>query len=77
MHSTDAITIHRATLEHGDGILECLRSAFAPYEHNYTKVAFEDTVLTRASLPRRIDEMAVFVALDHSGRVIAPSPALC
>jgi N-acetylglutamate synthase-like GNAT family acetyltransferase len=70
MTSPDEITIHRATLEHADGILECLRSAFAPYEHNYTKVAFEDTVLTRETLPRRLDEMTVFVALDRSGRVI-------
>jgi N-acetylglutamate synthase-like GNAT family acetyltransferase len=70
MNSPDEIIIHRATLEHADGILECLRSAFAPYEHNYAKVAFEDTVLTRETLPRRLDEMTVFVALDRSGRVI-------
>jgi GNAT superfamily N-acetyltransferase len=70
MSSTDPITIHRAALEQADGILECLRSAFAPYEHNYTKVAYEDTVLTQQTLPRRLDEMTVFVALDRSGRVI-------
>jgi ribosomal protein S18 acetylase RimI-like enzyme len=67
--SKDAITIHRATLEHADGILECLRSAFAPYEHSYTKVAFEDTVLTPESIPRRLLDMTVFVALDRSARV--------
>ena len=70
MSSIDAVTIHRATVQHADGILECLRLAFAPYEHGYSSAAYEDTVLTRESLLRRLDEMAVFVALDHSGCVV-------
>jgi GNAT superfamily N-acetyltransferase len=68
--SDNAITIHRASLQHGDGILECLRSAFASYEHNYTRIAYEDTVMTLESLPRRLDDMTVFVALDRSTRVV-------
>ena len=69
MSSFDAITIQRATVQHADGILECLRSAFAPYEHYYTAVAY-DTVLTRETLLRRLDPMTVFVALDRTGRVV-------
>ena len=70
MTFTDAITILRATPEHADGILECLRSAFGPYQHNYTQTAFEDTVLTPETIFRRLDEMTVFVALDRSGSVV-------
>jgi GNAT superfamily N-acetyltransferase len=70
MTLADGITIHRATLEHADGILECLRSAFAPYQHNYTQTAFEDTVLTPETIPRRLEQMTVFVALDRSGNVV-------
>ncbi len=64
------ITIRRATIEDADGILECLRAAFAPYEPNYSKKAFEDTVLTHESYRRRLDEMAVFVAVAESGHVV-------
>lgn len=70
MASADAITIQRATDQHADGILDCLRSAFAPYEHNYTAAGYEDTVLKRESLLRRLNDMTVLVALDHSGRVV-------
>jgi len=70
MNSIAAISIRRATLEDADGILDCLRAAFAPYEHNYSKAAYEDTVLTRESFVRRLDEMAVFAAVDESGRVV-------
>lgn len=63
-------TIRSAGLADASGILGCLRSAFAPYEQQYTTVAFEDTVLTRESLPRRLEEMTVFVAVDDSGRVV-------
>lgn len=70
MSSFDAITIQRATVHHADGILDCLRSAFAPYQHNYSATAYEDTVLTPESLLHRLDEMAVFVALNTYGRVV-------
>jgi N-acetylglutamate synthase-like GNAT family acetyltransferase len=66
----DTTTIRKATVREVDGILECLRSAFAPYERNYSAAAFEDTTLTWESLLRRLDDMTVFVALNHSGRVV-------
>jgi ribosomal protein S18 acetylase RimI-like enzyme len=70
MTSVDAITIRRATVDDAEGILECLRSAFEPYERFYPAAGYEDSVLTRETLPRRLNEMAVFVALDHSGSVV-------
>ena len=70
MTSTDAITVQRATFQHADCILECLRSAFAPYQHHYSAAGYEDTTLTRESLLRRLDDMTVFVALDLSERVL-------
>ena len=70
MAASSAITIRKATLHDMEAVLECLHSAFAPYEHHYTRVAFEDTTLTRDSFPLRLKEMAVFVALDDSGRVV-------
>lgn len=63
-------TIRSASLADAGVILDCLRLAFAPYEQQYTTVAFEDTVLTRESVPRRLEEMTVFVAVDDSGRVV-------
>lgn len=70
MDSPDAITIRKATLHDIDAVLECLRAAFAPYEHYYTKTALQDTILTPESYPRRLDEMTVFLALDESGRAV-------
>jgi N-acetylglutamate synthase-like GNAT family acetyltransferase len=65
-----SVTIRKATRHDMEAVLECLRLAFAPYEHHYTKVAFQDTTLTRESYPRRLEEMSVFVAANNSGRII-------
>lgn len=70
MASTDTISIRRATAHHADGVLECLRAAFAPYEHHYSAAGYEDTVLTGDAFLLRLGEMAIFVALDFEGRVI-------
>ena len=70
MSLMEAITIQRATVVYADGILECLHAAFVPYQPAYTASAFEDTVLTREALLRRLDEMVVLVALDQSDCVI-------
>ncbi len=58
--------------EHGDaaGILACLRSAFEPYRQDYTPGAFEDTVLTRETVYRRLAEMTVYVAVSESGEIV-------
>jgi len=70
MGSPGATTIRKATLHDMNAVLECLRSAFAPYQHHYTRIAFEDTTLTQESYTRRLREMTVFVALNDSGRVV-------
>ena len=52
------------------GILECLRSAFAPYQRWYTPDAFSDTVLTPDTIQKRMSEMSVFVAENSKQQVI-------
>ena len=42
-----SFAIRNATYEDCAAVLECLRSAFAPYRESYTPEAFLDTVLTR------------------------------
>jgi ribosomal protein S18 acetylase RimI-like enzyme len=63
------IAIRRATHADCDGILRCLRSAFAPYQSNYTPAAYQDTILTPETLRRRLQEMCVLVAVTNSGIV--------
>jgi predicted N-acetyltransferase YhbS len=70
MAAAGTIIIRKATPQDMDAVLSCLRSAFAPYEHHYTAIAFQDTTLTRDSYPRRLKEMTVFVALDNSRGVV-------
>ena len=70
MTAHGAFTIRRATLDDAEGVLRCLRSAFAAYEHHHTRAAFEDTTLTLESYLCRLREMMVFVAVDNSGCVL-------
>ena len=63
-------TVRRATHSDADGILACLRSAFAPFESSYTAAGYEDTVLTGESLESRFVAMSLFVAANESGEVI-------
>jgi ribosomal protein S18 acetylase RimI-like enzyme len=70
MTPADKITIRTATAADAEAVLECLQSAFAPYRHNYTPVAYEDTTLTHESFLRRLSDMTVFVALDDRGRMV-------
>ena len=53
-----------------EGILQCLRFAFAPYLDLYTPRAFEDTVLTPQLLRTRLRTMSVFVAEISSGQTV-------
>jgi len=62
--------IRLATDADTDGILTCLRSAFRPYERNYTSAAYEDTVLTRESLHARFEAMSIFVAVTEGGAIV-------
>src|SRR5262249_48863194 len=58
--------MRRATHADCDGILKCLRSAFAAYESDYTPAAYQDTVLTPETLDRRLHDMGVLVAVNKS-----------
>ena len=63
-------TIERATLNDADGILGCLRAAFAPYRRQYTPAAYEDTVMTGESVRHRLEVMTVLIARNDRGRII-------
>jgi N-acetylglutamate synthase-like GNAT family acetyltransferase len=65
-----SFAIRNATYEDCSAILECLRSAFAPYRESYTPDAFLDTVLTPETFRHRLSEMSVFVATGTSGEVV-------
>lgn len=67
---TLSTTIRRAKPTDGGGILDCLRSAFVPYQDRYTPDAFSDTVLAPDSIHKRMSEMSVFVAENSSRQVI-------
>ena len=66
LEGSDPITIRRATHADCNGILKCLRSAFARYETDYTPAAYQDTVLTPETFDRRLHEMCVLVAANKS-----------
>src|SRR5215472_6508485 len=69
MPSADTIRIQRTGALRTVAVLECLRSAFAPFELAYTAAAYEDTVLTSEAFVRRL-EQTVFMAADGNGRVV-------
>ncbi|HOX44550.1 MAG TPA: GNAT family N-acetyltransferase [Myxococcota bacterium] len=70
MTATEKHSIRRATAADADGILSCLLAAFRAYRERYTPKAFSDTVLDRAKLGRRLDEMTVFIAVTDEGVVL-------
>jgi GNAT superfamily N-acetyltransferase len=59
---THAFQIRQADAREAEAILECLQSAFAPYKDLYTPAGFADTVLDRATLKTRMQQMHVLVA---------------
>jgi GNAT superfamily N-acetyltransferase len=65
-----SFAIRKAADEDCAAILECLRSAFAPYRENYTPEAFLDTVLTPDAFRHRLSEMSVVVATSTPGEVV-------
>jgi N-acetylglutamate synthase-like GNAT family acetyltransferase len=67
---TRPFSIRKATTQDAEGILQCLKQAFAPYRDSYTTDGFKDTVLTKAMLRKRFTEMAILVAVDLSRHVI-------
>jgi predicted N-acetyltransferase YhbS len=65
-----SITIRKATDADVEGILQCLRIAFAPYQGSYTADAFRDTVLTPETIQERLSSMCVLVAVNETGGVV-------
>jgi len=57
------VTIRRASADDAPAILQCLHVAFEPYRSSYTTKAFQDTVLTPATIQQRLGAMRVFVAV--------------
>src|SRR5437660_1240426 len=70
MKTRSTFTIREATTNDAEAILGCLREAFEPYRTSYTPDAFSDTVLTPATLQRRLAEMIVLVAIDDGGDLV-------
>ncbi len=64
------ITIRKATDADAQGILECLRIAFAPYRAAYTADAFRDTGLTPETIQQRLSSMYVVVAVNEAAEVV-------
>ena len=65
-----SFAIRNAIHEDCTAILECLRSAFAPYRESYSPEAFLDTILTPEAFRHRLSEMSVVVATSKSGEVV-------
>ena len=68
--SATRFTVERATFDDAEGILDCLSAAFDPYRAQYTPAAYEDTVLTRETVRKRMETMTVLVARDEAGLII-------
>jgi ribosomal protein S18 acetylase RimI-like enzyme len=64
------VLIRRAVGADAGRILECLRTAFAPYRDRYTPAAFADTVMNDQTIEQRLSEMTVLVAVDEEGSVV-------
>ena len=64
MPAEEILSIRIATSDDAPGILDCLRSAFAPHQSQYTPGAFAATVLTPATLAVRMSGMRILVAVD-------------
>jgi GNAT superfamily N-acetyltransferase len=58
--------VRKAHQDDAEAILTCLAAAFEAYRHEYTPEAFQDTVLCTEMLQRRLQEMAILVAVAES-----------
>jgi GNAT superfamily N-acetyltransferase len=65
----ELLSVRTASVQDSEGILNCLHSAFGPYQSLYTSAAYEDTVLTPQTLQNRLKTMSVLVA-DSGGIVV-------
>ena len=62
--------IRRATADDAPGVFECLRTAFEPYQDQYTAAAHADTVPTLEGVRARLQSMTLFVAADSASRIL-------
>jgi ribosomal protein S18 acetylase RimI-like enzyme len=62
--------IREATANDIDGILQCLASAFEPYQREYTVAGYQDTVLNRETLSQRLRQMMILVAVDSNDKIV-------
>jgi predicted N-acetyltransferase YhbS len=62
--------IRRAVATDADAVLRCLGEAFAPFQSDYTSAAFNDTVLSAATIAQRMAEMTVMIAIADDGAVV-------
>jgi len=76
MHPPPHIEIRPATTDDAAAILQCLATAFAPYQKDYSPAAFTDTVLTRETVHFRLQQMHVLVA-TADGNVIGTIAGMC
>lgn len=70
LEATTAVSIRRAGAGDAGGVLDCLRLAFELYRESYTPEAFQDTVLSAATIQRRLAEMSLFVAVSGGGEIV-------
>ncbi|HZR56667.1 MAG TPA: GNAT family N-acetyltransferase [Terriglobales bacterium] len=57
-----SITVRRATAQDAESVATCLESAFEPFRSQYTREAFEDTVLSPQAVRARMQQMTIYVA---------------
>lgn len=74
---TPDITIRHATVANARSILKCLAVSFEPYKSSYTPAAHQDTVLTSELLSRRLEKMAILVAIDEDGELVGTIAYQC
>jgi ribosomal protein S18 acetylase RimI-like enzyme len=64
------VNIRPASIADLEGILDCMREAFAPYRRAYTTAAYDDTVPSIEAMEERLRTMNVLIAVDAHGEVI-------
>jgi ribosomal protein S18 acetylase RimI-like enzyme len=68
--AAEIITIRKAQGEDVESIGECLESAFEPFRSQYTRDAFQDTVLSPEAIRERMVHMTVYVAIATEREIV-------
>jgi ribosomal protein S18 acetylase RimI-like enzyme len=64
------ISVRRAQVEDAFGIAACLEAAFEPFRSQYTRDAFDDTVLRPKAIRERMQHMTVYAASTPDGEIV-------